>query len=70
MRGWEGVHTCHDECPCRTGGEPMADFSPAELRPPMACCSCGESISFERGLIFGVCGSCWGKALAPKGEEE
>lgn len=20
------VHTCHAECPCQTGGEPMSDF--------------------------------------------
>jgi hypothetical protein len=24
------VHTCHSECPCRTGGEPMRDFLPVE----------------------------------------
>lgn len=24
------VHTCHDRCPCRTGGQPTPDFLPAE----------------------------------------
>jgi hypothetical protein len=23
---WEGVHTCHAECPCQSGGEPTPDF--------------------------------------------
>lgn len=22
----DDVHTCHDECPCKTGGEPPTDF--------------------------------------------
>jgi hypothetical protein len=22
----ESIHTCHAECPCHTGGEPMPDF--------------------------------------------
>ena len=29
-RDWEGVHTCHAECPCQTGGEPRPDFLPVE----------------------------------------
>jgi hypothetical protein len=24
------VHTCHADCPCQHGGEPLEDFSPAE----------------------------------------
>jgi hypothetical protein len=24
------VHTCHDQCPCRTGGQPTPDFLPVE----------------------------------------
>ena len=31
----EDVHTCHDECPCRTGGEPMKDFLPVEGAVPV-----------------------------------
>lgn len=26
MKDWEGVHSCHSECPCHTGGEPAPDF--------------------------------------------
>lgn len=29
-RDWEGVHTCHSECPCQTGGKPTPDFLPVE----------------------------------------
>lgn len=27
---WEGVHTCSNECPCQTGGEPLEDFVAGE----------------------------------------
>lgn len=30
MPDWDDVHTCHDECPCQTGGEPARDFAAAE----------------------------------------
>lgn len=33
-RDWEGVHTCHAECPCQTGGEPTPDFLPVEEAVP------------------------------------
>lgn len=34
MTDWEGVHTCHDECPCHTGGKPAPDFLPVERAIP------------------------------------
>lgn len=29
------VHTCHSQCPCHTGGEPMTDFLPVESFLPL-----------------------------------
>lgn len=29
------AHTCHDECPCQRGDEPMQDFLPAEGAVPV-----------------------------------
>lgn len=29
------VHSCHDGCPCRTGGEPMGDFLAVEGMLPL-----------------------------------
>lgn len=26
-------HSCHDECPCHTGGEPHADFAQTDPLP-------------------------------------
>lgn len=34
MADWEGVHTCHDECPCHAGGRPLPDFAPIEEAVP------------------------------------
>lgn len=31
----DSVHTCHDECPCHTGGEPTPDFLPVEGAVPV-----------------------------------
>lgn len=26
LPGLTDIHTCHDQCPCRSGGNPMSDF--------------------------------------------
>lgn len=37
------VHTCHEFCPCQTGGEPMGDFIGDAFRvEPPRCVACDE----------------------------
>lgn len=41
------VRTCHSECPCRTGGEPMVDF--AEAEDPQAKLNASAVDAYARG---------------------
>lgn len=37
------MHTCHAECPCHNGGQPVPDFVEAEgFTPGSAGCKCGR----------------------------
>jgi hypothetical protein len=40
------------------------DSQVQDSRPASTCIPCGGPITFERGLIFGVCEPCWDAALA------
>jgi hypothetical protein len=33
----KNIHTCHAECPCQTGGEPVSDFVEARTQPCPVC---------------------------------
>lgn len=40
---WDRVHTCHAECPCQTGDEPLPDFV-SDDGPWCAACGFGPEV--------------------------